>query len=255
MSSWRSRRKVKYYAKCSCGRTYNRKTWKALKNLGVMHIPADEFGPESNVEMRNCACGSTMAIDSGPEVSRDTPRYYVTIRFTLKGEPQQLVFVVPADSSEQAKRFARMKLPKGAIWIGARATRMLDRDPKRFRERVPLRRPDKCFFYFNGKTYSVTAAWGLRRGTARFKRSSDALRFARGLKCKVLKGSEYSRMPRALQQAIARKVLVIMHEDGYGRAQAFAAALSMALRGTLKAKKSPRTSKGRARISSKRKTR
>jgi hypothetical protein len=69
--SWRARRRVSYYAKCGCGRTYTRRQWKALENLGVMHLPADEYGPESNVEMRNCACGSTLAVEKGPRVQGD----------------------------------------------------------------------------------------------------------------------------------------------------------------------------------------
>jgi hypothetical protein len=47
-----------------------------------MHNPADAYGPESNVEMRNCVCGSTMGVEKGPVVrtSRDHGRgYYVTV--------------------------------------------------------------------------------------------------------------------------------------------------------------------------------
>lgn len=137
-----------------------------------------------------------------------------------------------------------------------------NRDPhQRFRTskfsgRVPQRKPDRCFVYFNGKSFSVTAAWGFRRVTARFKKQADATRFAKSLKCRIVKGSEYSRMPKALRAAVQANVPVIMKREKFPRDQAFAAAISMALRGTIKPlKKSARLRKSRARISSKRKKR
>jgi hypothetical protein len=221
-----------------------------------MHLPADEYGPESNIEMKNCVCGSTMAVEKGPAVSRDPrEKYYVIVRFLLRGEPHQVAFVIAADNPTEAEKFARFKLPKGAIWIGARARRMA-RDQgasRRFRTRIPARRPDRCFLYPNGDGVSVTLAWGFRRATARFKKGSDATKFARGLKCPITKGSEYSRLPQATRLAIQRKVPFIMKEDGYSRSRAFAAAITMALRGTLKPlKKEASSRKRRARMNLKR---
>jgi hypothetical protein len=41
---------------CSCGRSYDRKTWEALVYLGIM-------GQEMNMdlELRNCTCGNTIS--------------------------------------------------------------------------------------------------------------------------------------------------------------------------------------------------
>jgi hypothetical protein len=46
--------------KCSCGRSHTRAEWDALPLCGVM-----ELIPGERLEMRNCPCRSTIAVDSG----------------------------------------------------------------------------------------------------------------------------------------------------------------------------------------------
>lgn len=41
-------------------------TWTALELVGVQVTPADEYGPEERLELRNCRCGSTLARPVGP---------------------------------------------------------------------------------------------------------------------------------------------------------------------------------------------
>lgn len=36
--------------------------WNRLPLVGVQHAPADDWGPEERLELRNCACGSTLAV-------------------------------------------------------------------------------------------------------------------------------------------------------------------------------------------------
>lgn len=48
---------------CGCGRTFTREGWDRLEFVGRQHVPEDEFGPEISIELRNCPCGSTIAID------------------------------------------------------------------------------------------------------------------------------------------------------------------------------------------------
>ena len=35
--------------------------WTALRHIGDQHIEADEDGPTERLELRNCACGTTLA--------------------------------------------------------------------------------------------------------------------------------------------------------------------------------------------------
>lgn len=49
---------------CSCcGTPYSRNEWDALALIGVQVIEADAFGPAEAAELRNCACGSTLAVE------------------------------------------------------------------------------------------------------------------------------------------------------------------------------------------------
>jgi hypothetical protein len=41
---------------CSCGRQFTKKQWEALSYVGILQDEMDTF------EMRNCECGSTIAI-------------------------------------------------------------------------------------------------------------------------------------------------------------------------------------------------
>ncbi len=47
--------------RCSCGRQYTRGTWRMLQFKGVQDI-----GDGTRLEMRNCLCRSTIAIDLPP---------------------------------------------------------------------------------------------------------------------------------------------------------------------------------------------
>ncbi len=143
------------------------------------------------------------------------------------------------------------------------SVRAAQRDPRPFRKsafpnRVPERKPDRCFVYRSKKGYNVTAAWSSRRASRNFKTEKLAMKFARGLRCKVIKGSEFSRMPKGLRWAIQKRVPIIMKEERYPLGQAFAAAMSMAIRGKLRPLKRPpkkavHTPKKRAKMKLKRK--
>lgn len=56
--------------RCGCGRLYGEAEWRKLPRAGTMTTPADETGPEETLELRNCACGSTLAIVIAPERER-----------------------------------------------------------------------------------------------------------------------------------------------------------------------------------------
>lgn len=40
--------------------------WAQLDLVGHHHTPADDSGPAETLELRNCACGSTLAIEVRP---------------------------------------------------------------------------------------------------------------------------------------------------------------------------------------------
>lgn len=39
----------------------------ALPLVNHQHVPADDMGPEMNIELRNHTCGSTISVDHGPK--------------------------------------------------------------------------------------------------------------------------------------------------------------------------------------------
>lgn len=39
------------------------RAWAGLQYIGRQYTPADEYGPAETLELRNCACGSTLAIE------------------------------------------------------------------------------------------------------------------------------------------------------------------------------------------------
>jgi hypothetical protein len=41
--------------------------WPTLVLVGFQRTPADDYGPETVLELRNCACGSTLAKDVTPK--------------------------------------------------------------------------------------------------------------------------------------------------------------------------------------------
>jgi len=50
---------------CGCGRTHTPSVWPTLEYVGVQPgFPEDEDGPAiPDCEMRNCPCGSTLAVE------------------------------------------------------------------------------------------------------------------------------------------------------------------------------------------------
>lgn len=52
--------------RCGCGRQYTDAEWKKLQKVGEQHTAADEFGPEELLELRNCPCKSTLAVEIQP---------------------------------------------------------------------------------------------------------------------------------------------------------------------------------------------
>ena len=51
-----------YVKVCGCGKTFTKEQWKTLRLVGIQHQPADKHGPEEKLELRDCACKSTIAI-------------------------------------------------------------------------------------------------------------------------------------------------------------------------------------------------
>ena len=49
--------------RCGCGREYDRATWACLDLMYREHFDSDRWGPETNIEYRNCWCGSTIGVD------------------------------------------------------------------------------------------------------------------------------------------------------------------------------------------------
>ena len=47
--------------RCACGAAYTERGWDQLAVVGVISVPEDADGPAEKLEMRNCACGSTIA--------------------------------------------------------------------------------------------------------------------------------------------------------------------------------------------------
>jgi hypothetical protein len=55
--------------RCACGATYDRESWERLVLVAHASAPGTDW---AGLEMRNCACGSTLAIESEkPEGSRE----------------------------------------------------------------------------------------------------------------------------------------------------------------------------------------
>lgn len=52
----------KPFKTCSCGRSFSREQWSQLDFVGIWKL--DEF--EIPLELRNCLCGSTIAIKIAP---------------------------------------------------------------------------------------------------------------------------------------------------------------------------------------------
>lgn len=78
-----------------------------------------------------CTVRVNKARESAKTMRDPKARYYVTVRYLYKGKPQQYIYVIPAGSSFEARHLSKFKLPKGAVWLGATATKMTSRDPKK----------------------------------------------------------------------------------------------------------------------------
>lgn len=55
MNSWPKR--------CGCGREICEGEWSDLPLVGYVDVPEDEEGPAERIELRNCSCTSTIAIE------------------------------------------------------------------------------------------------------------------------------------------------------------------------------------------------
>jgi hypothetical protein len=58
---------MKYLVECGCGKGYTRDEFDQLEHIGDQKIPAGENGDggwdEYELELRNCSCGSTIAVE------------------------------------------------------------------------------------------------------------------------------------------------------------------------------------------------
>ena len=61
--------------RCTCGRAYDHWQWLRLPLVGIQHIDLDDGEPAMLLELRNCACRST--------VSRD---FYAELATVARGE-------------------------------------------------------------------------------------------------------------------------------------------------------------------------
>ncbi len=62
---------------CSCGRTFSRESWNRIPVSGFMDKGKDLAGVV--IELKNCECGSTLAVDLG-----DEPDSIATIKVTTE---------------------------------------------------------------------------------------------------------------------------------------------------------------------------
>ncbi len=46
-----------------CGRTYSHLSWRTLETRGIQHVEAGDGEPAYDLELRNCGCGDTLAIE------------------------------------------------------------------------------------------------------------------------------------------------------------------------------------------------
>ena len=61
--------------KCGCGLTHGAAEWRKLNYVSRMAVPADAEGPAQTLELRNCACGSTLAVEVDGTDYRFVTRY------------------------------------------------------------------------------------------------------------------------------------------------------------------------------------
>lgn len=84
---------------CStCGRRHTPSDWAALQLIGVQRIEADDEGPAETLELRNCVCGSTLAITQGDRprpidrwaFGARLPRYELLVEVNRRIEPEDI---------------------------------------------------------------------------------------------------------------------------------------------------------------------
>lgn len=51
--------------RCGCGAAYDAAAWRTLAFVGWQVFPRDGELPEVRLELRNCPCGSTLALREG----------------------------------------------------------------------------------------------------------------------------------------------------------------------------------------------
>lgn len=53
-----------WFRRCGCGRTFTRAQWDELPLVGTQHVEADDEGPATDLEMKDCpVCKSTLAVE------------------------------------------------------------------------------------------------------------------------------------------------------------------------------------------------
>lgn len=60
------------FKRCGCGAEFDRAGWALLPRVGSMRAPPDRTGPADHIELRNCPCGSTIAVDLVAHPPRET---------------------------------------------------------------------------------------------------------------------------------------------------------------------------------------
>lgn len=59
-------------ARCGCGRSYSKREWLALVFRGLQDAPAGDdpvAEPGFTLELRDCACGSTISVEVGADLA------------------------------------------------------------------------------------------------------------------------------------------------------------------------------------------
>lgn len=52
--------------KCGCGRSHSQEAWQALRYVGELAELVDDDGRPYGLTLRDCACGSTLAVEVRP---------------------------------------------------------------------------------------------------------------------------------------------------------------------------------------------
>jgi len=104
---------------------------------------------------------------------------------------------------------------------------------KRAAAKAKVEKPQKVYVYRNKKGWIAFLAVKSRRVSLVFKTEATAMRHAKAYGCPVYKGSEYKRLTPDEKTRVQQQARLLKKEEGYSKERAFAAANSMANRGTL----------------------